>query len=420
MNLTATKEADEAMERHIEDSLAILPPIRTCYSLQSSDQISLIDVGSGASLSGLVLAIACLGWRVTLESINKRCVFLEHIVTVTGLTNVKIVRGRAEVASLLLWLLLLLLVLGAFAIIGLVQAHDQQTSITRVVAYGTHVDKVFLSSKEEPNLFLIKPLIYHHRRRRITIRHRLFDLFGSGGGGGREREDRRRRSGSRRTRFPRRRMMLGLRKMNLTATKEADEVMKRHIEDSLAILSPIRTCYSLQSSDQISLIDVGSGASLPGLVLAIACPACVFLEHVVTFTRLTNVKIVWGRAEWGCDLVQRVWLPLLLLLANGLTAFFGLAAWNTYSDRVLLRRISIEKGERFRVRKSLAKLPVLRSSLWVPFIDEACVLIGCHVSSSDCADTLLVRVKSWLADGDLCRVASKSPGGSHAYLMWIP
>uniref|UniRef100_A0A0D3CBA7 Uncharacterized protein n=2 Tax=Brassica TaxID=3705 RepID=A0A0D3CBA7_BRAOL len=72
MNLTETKEADEVMKRHIEDSLAILPPIRTCYSLQSSDQISLIDVGSGASLSGLVLAIACPDWRVTLlESINK-------------------------------------------------------------------------------------------------------------------------------------------------------------------------------------------------------------------------------------------------------------------------------------------------------------------------------------------------------------
>lgn len=37
-------------------------------------------------------------WRVTLlESINKRCVFLEHVVNVTGLKNVKIVRGRAEV-----------------------------------------------------------------------------------------------------------------------------------------------------------------------------------------------------------------------------------------------------------------------------------------------------------------------------------
>ncbi|KAL9282966.1 putative 16S rRNA (guanine(527)-N(7))-methyltransferase [Arabidopsis thaliana] len=100
MNLTATKEADEVMERHIEDSLAILPPIKTCYNLHSSDlfdHINLIDVGSGAGLPGLVLAIACPDWRVTLlESINKRCVFLEHVVNVTGLTNVTIVRGRAE------------------------------------------------------------------------------------------------------------------------------------------------------------------------------------------------------------------------------------------------------------------------------------------------------------------------------------
>ncbi|CAH2079266.1 unnamed protein product [Thlaspi arvense] len=111
MNLTATKEADEVMERHIEDSLAILPPIKTCYNLHSNDlfddHINLIDVGSGAGLPGLVLAIACPDWRVTLlESINKRCVFLEHVVNVTGLTNVKIVRGRAEYVHLFIWLLL--------------------------------------------------------------------------------------------------------------------------------------------------------------------------------------------------------------------------------------------------------------------------------------------------------------------------
>ncbi|CAN8306649.1 unnamed protein product [Cochlearia groenlandica] len=97
MNLTATKEAEEVMERHIEDSLAILPPIKTTYSSHYYNEISLIDVGSGAGLPGLVLAIACPNWRVTLlESINKRCVFLDHVVNVTGITNVTILRGRAE------------------------------------------------------------------------------------------------------------------------------------------------------------------------------------------------------------------------------------------------------------------------------------------------------------------------------------
>ena len=63
--------------------------------------------------------------------------------------------------------------------------------------------------------------------------------------------------------------------MNLTAVTEASEVMERHVEDSLAIVDPIRSSYGSgfdSSSETLSLVDVGSGAGLPGLVLAIACP----------------------------------------------------------------------------------------------------------------------------------------------------
>ncbi|KAM2780286.1 hypothetical protein COP1_015460 [Malus domestica] len=101
MNLTAVKEADEVMERHIEDSLAIIPPIRNSYLSHcnpSSKNLRLVDVGSGAGLPGLILAIAWPGWEVTLmESMNKRCIFLEHVVGHIGLSNVQVVRGRAEV-----------------------------------------------------------------------------------------------------------------------------------------------------------------------------------------------------------------------------------------------------------------------------------------------------------------------------------
>ncbi|KAK4843473.1 hypothetical protein QYF36_008449 [Acer negundo] len=100
MNLTAVKEVNEVMERHIEDSLTILAPIHKSYTSHcntSCDKIRLVDVGTGAGLPGLVLAIARPEWNVTLlESMNKRCVFLEHAVSLTGLSNVKVVRGRAE------------------------------------------------------------------------------------------------------------------------------------------------------------------------------------------------------------------------------------------------------------------------------------------------------------------------------------
>ncbi|CAA3018232.1 uncharacterized protein LOC111368141 isoform X1 [Olea europaea var. sylvestris] len=100
MNLTAVKEENEVMERHVEDSLAIIDPIRTSYLShcgESSENMRVVDVGSGAGLPGLILAIACPGWKVTLlESMNKRCVFLENVAGLIGLPNVQVVRDRAE------------------------------------------------------------------------------------------------------------------------------------------------------------------------------------------------------------------------------------------------------------------------------------------------------------------------------------
>ncbi|KAI8561286.1 hypothetical protein RHMOL_Rhmol04G0326900 [Rhododendron molle] len=46
-------------------------------------------------------AVTEASWKVTLlESINKRCVFLEHAVSLTGLSNVQVIRERAEVGFL--------------------------------------------------------------------------------------------------------------------------------------------------------------------------------------------------------------------------------------------------------------------------------------------------------------------------------
>ncbi|XLU54233.1 hypothetical protein S245_048881, partial [Arachis hypogaea] len=58
MNLTAVKNADEVMERYVEDSPAILPPLRDCYltccgSAPLHEKLSLVYVGT------VVFAIAC-------------------------------------------------------------------------------------------------------------------------------------------------------------------------------------------------------------------------------------------------------------------------------------------------------------------------------------------------------------------------
>ncbi|CAH1437373.1 unnamed protein product [Lactuca virosa] len=64
-------------------------------------------------------------------------------------------------------------------------------------------------------------------------------------------------------------------KMNLTAVKEASDVMDRHIENSLSIIPPIQSSYILHcesSFENLNHVDVGSDVGLPGLILAIACP----------------------------------------------------------------------------------------------------------------------------------------------------
>ncbi|XP_077214873.1 S-adenosyl-L-methionine-dependent methyltransferases superfamily protein isoform X2 [Tasmannia lanceolata] len=103
MNLTAVTETSEVMKRHVEDSLAIIPPIQSSYLSRcgsSCDHLNLVDVGSGPGLPGLIFAIACPGWKVTLlESMKKRCLFLEHAVDLTGLSNVQVLRERAENAG---------------------------------------------------------------------------------------------------------------------------------------------------------------------------------------------------------------------------------------------------------------------------------------------------------------------------------
>jgi 16S rRNA (guanine527-N7)-methyltransferase len=57
---------------------------------------TLVDIGSGAGLPGIVLAMVRPGLRVTLlEPMERRCRFLSECVTELGLANASVLRGRA-------------------------------------------------------------------------------------------------------------------------------------------------------------------------------------------------------------------------------------------------------------------------------------------------------------------------------------
>jgi len=87
-NLTAIREADQMVARHLLDSLSVLPHF-------GGQRI--IDVGSGAGLPGIPIAIARPEASICLLEVNhKRATFLQQAITELGLRNASVVVSRVE------------------------------------------------------------------------------------------------------------------------------------------------------------------------------------------------------------------------------------------------------------------------------------------------------------------------------------
>ena len=87
-NLTAIRDPREMVGKHLLDSLAMHPYL---------DDGHLADLGAGAGLPGIPLAIAKPGLRVTLvESNGKKARFLREAVRTLGLSNARVAESRAE------------------------------------------------------------------------------------------------------------------------------------------------------------------------------------------------------------------------------------------------------------------------------------------------------------------------------------
>jgi 16S rRNA (guanine527-N7)-methyltransferase len=92
MNLTAILDRGTAWERHIVESLRVVKLI--------GDAETLIDVGSGGGVPGIVIAIARPNLQVTLlEATEKKARFLEQTAKNLGLVNVRVLAERAELAG---------------------------------------------------------------------------------------------------------------------------------------------------------------------------------------------------------------------------------------------------------------------------------------------------------------------------------
>ncbi|MFM2263105.1 MAG: rRNA ((527)-N(7))-methyltransferase RsmG [Pseudomonadota bacterium] len=95
---------------------------------------------------------------------------------------------------------------------------------------------------------------------------------------------------------------------NLTAVRDPMEMLTHHLLDSLAVIAPLMRQLG-PGIDAAKVLDVGSGAGLPGVVIAIACPQvqvtcvdtvakkAVFVQQVAAALRLPNLKGLHARVE---------------------------------------------------------------------------------------------------------------------------
>ena len=87
-NLTAVRDPEEMVTLHLLDSLSVLPFIEGAH---------LLDVGSGAGLPGIPLAICKPDLQVTvLDSSHKKASFMRQAKAELGLANLEVICGRVE------------------------------------------------------------------------------------------------------------------------------------------------------------------------------------------------------------------------------------------------------------------------------------------------------------------------------------
>lgn len=97
-NLTAVRDPAGMMTHHLLDSLSAISPLRRQFHIAGLTHCAaVLDVGSGAGLPGVVIAICCPEARVTcVDAVNKKAAFISQTAMELNLPNLAGLHARVE------------------------------------------------------------------------------------------------------------------------------------------------------------------------------------------------------------------------------------------------------------------------------------------------------------------------------------
>lgn len=103
-NLTAIRDTGEMLTHHLLDSLAIILPLKTHLKTlgnglqaNTSKACRLLDVGAGAGLPGVVVAICCPEVSVVcVDTVGKKAAFIQQAALALALPNLRGIHARVE------------------------------------------------------------------------------------------------------------------------------------------------------------------------------------------------------------------------------------------------------------------------------------------------------------------------------------
>lgn len=97
-NLTALRDPAQMFTHHLADCLAALPPLQRAVAARPAQQgLTLLDVGSGGGLPGVLIAILCPQLQVScVDTVGKKAAFIRQAGAELGLRNLRAEHARVE------------------------------------------------------------------------------------------------------------------------------------------------------------------------------------------------------------------------------------------------------------------------------------------------------------------------------------